>query len=536
MTRERKLPQGMWKRGHVYYARLSFKGDLVRQKLSSDFRVACEMLTELKQGVYHREKCDISNDLEIEKLSEDWLRSIGQSLESSTVLRYRQNVANLLKVLCVHQVSQLDLDVIDTFRADRLQQNVGAQTVNKDVGALRTMLNWAVVRKRIGSNPIIGVKPLPETPKEARALRPDEVQALLAASTPHWREIWYAYLTTGLRKMELANLLFTDIDWSARELIIRASTAKNKTPRRIPIDNHLFDIISRQQELAGNRFPGSWANKSTTARIQGRFTCDHIFVTTACTPLGGNIYRGFVADCTRAEIITKTRDAKGNIIEIVDLHSTRHTFATDLILNGADPKTVQTLMGHKTLDMTMRIYAKIFAQQKHAAIGKLSYGAGVTITEQQANHTQNPGHPPPKKYKMRTIGAHLKQHTHYLFIFHTLRNTTLVIIIRVSGVRIPPPLLVSLEDTSRQTTLKLSALKGLGVSSFTEFSSGNISSSQIQQELTPLGVKIKYAAFCIGIQESRINRPSYLESIYTYFEINVYGEIYTRIKLFSTCL
>ncbi len=361
MARERKLPSGMWKRGNVYYARYRCDGELIRQKLSTDFRVACEMLTDLRLGVYRREKGEVTNDLEITKLAIYWFRSIEQTLESSTVRRYQQNISNVQRLLCVRQVSQLDLDVIEAFRRDRLREDVEPQTVNKDVGALRTMLNWAVERKKIGSNPIAGLKPLPEDPKEARALRPEEVQALLDAANSHWRNLWYAYLTTGLRKMELANLLFSDIDWTARELIVRASSAKNKTNRRVPIDDELYRIISRQQEQVADRKPGAWADASTTAQIEERFTRDHVFVTTACTPLGGNIYREFISTCTRAGIEIKTVDAKGNVVEIVDLHSTRHTFATDLILNGADPKTVQTLMGHKTLEMTMKIYTKVCA-------------------------------------------------------------------------------------------------------------------------------------------------------------------------------
>ena len=63
------------------------------------------------------------------------------------------------------------------------------------------------------------------------------------------------------------------------------------------------------------------------------------------------------------------------MIEVVVLHSTRHSFATHLIRNGADPKSVQSLMGHKTLDMTLKVYAKVNATQKHEAIKKLSFGA-----------------------------------------------------------------------------------------------------------------------------------------------------------------
>ena len=380
MPRERRLPPGMWKRGNVYYARFRSDGELIRQRLSSDFRVACEMLTDLKLGAYRREKGEISNDYLIASLSSEWLRSIEQTLRPSTVRRYRQNLERISRHLSVRFVSQLSPDVIEALREDRLREGVGPRTVNMDVGALRTMLTWAVHRKKIGSNPIAGIKPLPESPKEARALEPDEVRQILDASNAHWADIWYAYFTTGLRKMELANLLFTDIDWDARELIVRSGSAKNKTSRRIPIDDKLYDIICRQRDEAPNRQPGSWADAKTTEQIRNKLSRDHVFVTTANTPLGGNVYREFIATCQRAGIKTKTCDASGKVVEFVDLHSTRHTFATDLILNGADPKTVQTLLGHRTLEMTMRIYAKVFSQNKHAAIGKLSYGAGVKET------------------------------------------------------------------------------------------------------------------------------------------------------------
>ena len=60
------------------------------------------------------------------------------------------------------------------------------------------------------------------------------------------------------------------------------------------------------------------------------------------------------------------------------MHSLRRTFATNAITNGADPKSVQEILGHRTLDMTMRIYTKIKAAPKRQAVAKLSYGLGAT--------------------------------------------------------------------------------------------------------------------------------------------------------------
>ena len=50
--------------------------------------------------------------------------------------------------------------------------------------------------------------------------------------------------------------------------------------------------------------------------------------------------------------------------------------------NRADPKSVQELLGRKTLTMTMNLYTKINATNKQEAIAKLSYGAGSHVPDQ----------------------------------------------------------------------------------------------------------------------------------------------------------
>lgn len=85
--------------------------------------------------------------------------------------------------------------------------------------------------------------------------------------------------------------------------------------------------------------------------------------------------------CEAAGIETRICDAEGHVLEHIDVHSLRRTFATNRISSGADSKSVQELLGHRTLDMTMRIYAKIHGQTKRRALGKLSYGQGSLAPE-----------------------------------------------------------------------------------------------------------------------------------------------------------
>lgn len=384
MSKNPKLPSGMIKRGRVYYANFRVEGELIRRRLSPDLRVAKEMLAGLRHKLYRRSVGDISNDYEIKALMEEWLRSKSQEIGDKSALRYRQNLNNVIRLVHHESVAGLNLQVIEDFRYERLQEiwngkPIKPQTVNKDVAALCAMLNWAVERKKIGFNPLKGISKLKEYPRESRALEQEEVEALMECSTDFWRRVWYGYFATGTRKMELANSLFTDVDWKQRELIVRPGYAKNSRERRIPLDDRLFEIMVRQRELAKSRKPGKWSDERTARRICELFSKRHIFVTTANTPLGGNIYREFKAACKRAGISMTTTDGKGQTIDVVCLHSTRHTFASNLIRNGADPRSVQQLLGHRTLDMTMKIYAKLFAGQQRTAISKLSIAEGLTF-------------------------------------------------------------------------------------------------------------------------------------------------------------
>jgi integrase len=186
-----------------------------------------------------------------------------------------------------------------------------------------------------------------------------------------------------MRKSELANLRFSDIDWQSGELVIRGEHAKNSRERRIPIETGLWDILKRQAADAPSRQPGSGSRPEITQRVQERFTKEHVFVTTENTPLthGSGLYHAFIRCCELAGIPTKTYDSLGCVSEHVDVHSLRRTFATNALVNGADPKSVQEILGHRTLDMTMRIYAKIKAEPKRRAIAKLSYGHGAKQPE-----------------------------------------------------------------------------------------------------------------------------------------------------------
>lgn len=379
----RKLPEGMTQRPgrRGYYGEFVVGGRRIQKKLANDFDAARTILRDMRARAEKAEFNLLDNDYSLESLKSAYLKRCGQELRPRTLTRYTHSLAVILKGLGVPKVKQITMEKVLTFRDQRLLQGVSPRTVNHDVVVLGAMLRWGVEKNLINSNPLKKVKPLlHDHPKEGRSLDDTEVQCLLNHSSVLWRNIWYAFLTTGLRKEELAGLRFADIDWENREVIVRSYRAKNHRERRVPIEDGLFAIFQEQAKAAPERKPGKGKTDAITAKVRERFSREHVFVTTQNTSLAhrSGLYHAFIRCYRLAGIETRRYDDSGNLVDHVDLHSLRRTFATNAIVNGADPKSVQELLGHRTLDMTMRIYAKVKTASKRQTIGRLSYGQGAT--------------------------------------------------------------------------------------------------------------------------------------------------------------
>jgi integrase len=370
----------------MYYADFYVDGRRVRQRLSHNLDTAREMLNELRCRADKASIGLLDNDYPLKLMKDSFLRHCEQTMKPSSLGRVRLSLNTILPNLGASRATQIRNENIEAYRAERLKAGLSPRTINLEVSTLSTMLRWAASPNvsLIAKNPLEGLKPLRhDHPKEGRALTDDEVKRLLEKSPQPYRDIWYAYLVTGMRKGELAYLLFSDIDWENRDLIVRTGRAKNHRERRIPIDAGLWEILCRQRDGREARRPGTGYGLAATAILQGRFTTAHVFVTSKNTPLNhrSHLYIRFLRCCEAAGIETRALDADGREIHHVDVHSLRRTFATNLVISGADPKSVQELLGHRTLDMTMRLYTKIHASTKRQTVGRLSYGQGTVAPD-----------------------------------------------------------------------------------------------------------------------------------------------------------
>ncbi|MBW3599058.1 MAG: site-specific integrase [Planctomycetes bacterium] len=377
MPRKRKLPDGLWERNGVYYARFRAGGRLIRKRLSTNLDAAKELLNEMKARADRADFGLLDNDFSLTELRDEWLRHCDQTLRPSTVKRYRENLANILEgesAVPATRVSQITAAVIVVYRQDRLAKDASPRTINMEVGALSTMFNYGAEHRFIGSNPLAKIKPLPNDTKRKnrRALTVEEATAIFEHSSAYLRPVWRMFCSTGIRREELVELRFSDIDFAGRCIVIRAGMAKSRKTREIPLDDELMAMLTDLRDRAKDREPVEGVTPWHTERQLRNFSRDHVFVTTANTPLKNNLLEKFYAVCRRAGI--DGAEPGGG----VDIHSLRGTFATLTIDGGASPKAVQAILGHSTLAMTMNIYAKATESAKRDAIASLPFGATVS--------------------------------------------------------------------------------------------------------------------------------------------------------------
>ena len=114
------------------------------------------------------------------------------------------------------EITPLD---IGKYKKER-RQKVPARTVNIEVKCLKAIFNKAISWGKAIENPTNKVKLFKENDKRLRYLEKDEIKALIRACPDHLRSIVVTALNTGMRKKEILNLKWEDIDFKRKIIYI----------------------------------------------------------------------------------------------------------------------------------------------------------------------------------------------------------------------------------------------------------------------------------------------------------------------------
>jgi site-specific recombinase XerD len=370
----RRLATGViYKRGETWYIDLRAGGRRIRKRVGSSKKIAELALKDAEVKVARDEfGFADKNDILITKFLEKFLEYSEVHHAPNTFNRYRavtdhfKRFLNLRKkITLLSQVRAKEIDEYKVFRkgewvnpngdpveseadlTDYSRKGARAHTINFELSTLRTIFYMAIKWGYLKENPIKGVTRLKvNDSKPPRFLTEKECHQLLDASPKSSREIFYVFLNTGMRKAELENLEWADIDFKRKRIKIRGKDFwQPKTgEREIPINGGTYDLLKK---LKAENDKG----------IESKFVFPH---------RGG----GKMKDKLREQLIKIA--SKAGIKGLTKIHSLRHTYASHLVMKGADLPTVQKLMGHAAIQTTM-IYSHLAADHLAEAVEKLQF-------------------------------------------------------------------------------------------------------------------------------------------------------------------
>jgi integrase len=275
------------------------------------------------------------------------------------------------------KLGQITPWLIDKWRAKRKADGRAVATVNKDLAVLKGALNKAVQWDQLAQNPIAGSKmERTDRKKKVRYLVPDEEKALRDALdqreaeirngrenangwrrdrnyieypdlnglkfADHLKPMVLISLNTGVRRGELFALEWRDVDFAGRRLTVRGANAKSGKTRHIPLNEEALATL------------GAWR-----AQCEGDGL---VFASTKTTGTFDNVNTAWRCVLREAGLCIKKTDSESGKDKVVRYlfrwHDLRHTFASNLVMAGANLYDVKELLGHSTIAMT-EIYAHL---------------------------------------------------------------------------------------------------------------------------------------------------------------------------------
>lgn len=295
---------------------------------------------------------DFMNFMDLNSLLVDFLESleIEQNRSQKTIENYKHYLDRFLEWTGAKKPSDINLDMVRKYRiqlnrfTDEKNRTLKKITQNYHVIALRNFLKYLAKRDvpvlsaekiEVGRNPS----------QEIEFLEPEELERLLESANDtslkglRDRAILELLFSTGLRVSELTGTMREQINLRRQEFSVRGKGGKVRIvfvsdSAKKALENYL----SKRTDMDSSLFIRIAKNGTASKKDDKKLTPRSV------------------------QRIVKYYAAKAGIVKDVHPHTLRHSFATDLLQNGADIRSVQAMLGHSSITTT-QIYTHITNQQ-----------------------------------------------------------------------------------------------------------------------------------------------------------------------------
>ncbi len=265
------------------------------------------------------------------------IKSYGESL------RLFQMLTSISDPLLINkQLVRTYKSALHTYRT-KSNSELSIRTKNHHLTILRAFLKYLIVEEELEVYPPERVTRFKEEQRKVKVLFKQDLDSLLSSPDVNTKigkrdiAILQLFFSTGLRLSELQTLNKIDLNYKTREISVRGKRGK---VRLVFISEIASSAIQKYMDVRLDHLDPLFLN-------------NHDKANTALPP--GEEYRFSSNGIYR---MVKKYALKAGIMNNPSPHTLRHSFATDLLRNGADLRSIQELLGHKDLSTT-QVYTHV---------------------------------------------------------------------------------------------------------------------------------------------------------------------------------
>ncbi len=247
------------------------------------------------------------------------------------------------KVSITDIIGEAKAETIRSFLGHLGEQNYSAATMARKIATLRSFYKWADRQGVVMGNPMTMIRTPRQAKRLPKAITIEQIERLLAAPGDadvlgrRDRAMLETLYSTGIRVSELVGLQVTDLDLTGEALKVRG---KGNKERIVPLGSHAIAAVRRYLDM---------------------LTQDVKFAARDSGPLFVNKHGGRLSSRSVRRKLDKYLKQVG-LDPSISPHTLRHSFATHLLDNGADLRSVQELLGHQSLSTT-QVYTHLTTQR-----------------------------------------------------------------------------------------------------------------------------------------------------------------------------
>lgn len=308
-----------------------------------------------------------SSNMTVDAWFEYWISEIkGKTVRWSTLGsykdRYNKNIKEVIGKMIISEVKPMHcqnvLNIMDN-------NGYAGASMERTKVTLSAMFSDACENGLIPTNPVTKSVKCPKKKNvNTRVLTLDEQKKFLEAAKESINYNHFLFiLQTGIRSSELRGLKWSDIDFKNRIIHVRRNVTHDSNNNRF--------IVGELKTSSGQRdIPMTQVSYDLLIDIKRKQInkkqkvvlfefAEHVFLNRNGKLISNSNYDRYLEKlCVKAGI------------EKISMHTLRHTFATRCIESGMKPKTLQKILGHANISMTMDLYVHVTEDEKEKEMKK----------------------------------------------------------------------------------------------------------------------------------------------------------------------